>query len=186
MFCFLWYCRPWKSGQPLSTVGNNFVAFCMKYFQIGKSCNATRSTVLLKCFAHTNYKINFLRCSMYKHFQRILKTETGKVNAGRQRKWQPSVTDGCLICPFTFFSILSTVMWTAAAETAFLFTYAMFIMPIISKGLKKNINWEISCRCCRGLRRHPYPQIQLPWNWCCVWSLQSVFAKCIHWYVKFV
>lgn len=159
MFCFLWYCRPWNC------------CFLNEIFsKLVKSCNATRSTVLLKCFAHTNYKIHFLRCSMYKHFQLISKTETAKMNAGRQRKRQPSVTDGCLICPFTFFSILSTVMWTAA-ETAFLFTYATFIMPIISKGLKKNINWEISCRCCRGLRCHPYPQIQLPWNWCCVWSL---------------
>lgn len=63
------------------------------------------------------------------------------------RKWQPSVTDGCLICLLVFCSLLwITVIWTAAPANLFLFNYAMFIMPIITEDLRKCRNRDSLCR----------------------------------------
>ncbi len=64
------------------------------------------------------------------------------------RKWQPSVTDGCLICLLVFCSLLwITVIWTAASANLFLFNYAVFIMSTKERILE---NAEIGIACAGG------------------------------------
>lgn len=99
---------------------------------------------------------------MYKHFQ----LRTDKMNAKRwckwHTKWQPSVTDGCLICPFTFLSSFNSHLNSCFREC--ISVYLCRIHNANNKQGSKEIHQFDLVQVLQGIKMPPLPQTQLPWK----------------------
>ncbi len=135
---------------------NNYVGLCLNVFIVLYFLNLVYQNGTLKCFVYINNDqlwitvlemvcVQTLSICVYSKHRLAKLMLNGRCKW--HRKWQPSVTDGCLICLLVFCSLLwITVIWTAASANLFLFNYAVFIMSTIREDFRKCRNWDSLCR----------------------------------------